>query len=55
MARREASGMCVVSYSLFTGTSGLPKPRVLGVKAALAINKQTNNEAGIWVRGTVFL
>ena len=55
IARREGSGMFVVSYSLLTGTSSLPKPRVLGVMAALAINKQTNDEAGFWVRGTVFL
>lgn len=55
MARREGSGMFVVSYSLLIGTSSLPKPRVLAVMAALAINKQTNNEAGFWVRGTVFL
>lgn len=48
MARREGSGMFVVSYSLLTGTSSLPKPRVLGVTAALAINKQIMKQGSGW-------
>lgn len=55
MARREGSGMFVVSYSLFhwyLKSSKTQSPqRGYGF---VAIIKQTNNEAGIWVRGTVF-